>query len=159
MKNILLASIIGFLSIVPAVNALQVTVTPNTAIQPASSCTVVHNQVIYGNTQYQLKDALNTDGVYFVSNLSTVNINVLGGKASIDPNFSQPSNYTPGPGSYTVAWQNGKTFLNLTSLVPADRDTTIAQVNYKIRRVPLGAGVTPDLDLVSVPDYGPTSFP
>ncbi len=127
------------------------------ALEPV--CAITTNVDIYGTLEYQLKDAFYADGEYIISGLSALTINTLGNKASIDPNFSQPSNYTPAAGAYSVAWQNGKTKLNLPSLVPADRDTTIAQLVYKIRRVPAGPGVTPIFERISVPDLGPSVFP
>lgn len=157
MKFKFLAAILFFFAIHGGANALTVTTQQNGPIQNA--CAVSVDFDIYGNSQYQLKDAFNSDSAYIISSQSKVEINTLGNKASIDPNFSQPSNYAPGAGSFTVAWQNGKTKLNLASLVPADRGTTIAQVLYKIRRVPLGPGVTPNVELIAVPDLGPSVFP
>lgn len=157
MKLKFLAAILFFFAIQNGANALTVTTQQNGPIQNA--CAISVDFDIYGKSQHQLKDTFNSDSTYILSSQSKVEINTLGNKASIDPNFSQPSNYAPGPGSYTVAWQNGKTKLNLPALVPSDRGTTIAQVLYKIRRLPLGPGVAPILELIAVPDLGPSVFP
>ncbi|MGP1681538.1 MAG: hypothetical protein ACTS8S_04335 [Giesbergeria sp.] len=132
--------------------ALQLLNVDNDKIPGATLCTKVVDLPIYGENQHQLYDYLFAeDGEYFISNLSSVAIYNNNEKVLIKGNFSQPSNYVPGRGSYIVAWQNGKTTLNLQKLREGDRDQVVAQVRFFIRKVPLAAsGVKPEVDLVSV---------
>ncbi len=142
---------------VSTVLALEVTEKKNAPLE--TNCAVAGDLTIYGATETQLQGGFKSDGIYVVSGLSKVFVNVLGDKAIVDPNFSQPTNFTPGAGTYLVAWQNGKTKLNLPVLQPKDRYSVIAQVVYKVRRVPLGDGVLVEAEMISTDYTGDKSMP
>ncbi|MDD2916753.1 MAG: hypothetical protein PHH70_02820 [Candidatus Gracilibacteria bacterium] len=123
-------------------SALALNITTHSSFQTSCDGGTFPPMIIYGTDKYHLWDYLNTSREGIISSLSEVSVYTPGGKMNIPNGWVQSSNYMPSSGQYYAVWNNQLSGLNLSSLVPSDRDTPVAQVVYRIRRMFVGANNT-----------------
>lgn len=114
-------------------SALALEITYATKLQ--KNCTTSINFPIYGTDGYHLQDVLNASDRGIVSKTSGVSVYVDEDKVNIPDKWVQATNYIPSSDKYFVIWNNGLSTLNISKLKPSDRDKTVAQVVFRIRRM------------------------
>lgn len=139
MKKILLCI---FLFLGSLHSAFALNVTTHSSIQSSCDGGIFPPLVIYGTGTYHLWDYINTSREGIVSGNSEVSVFIQGGKVNIPNGWVQVSNYMPNAGQFYTVWNNQLTGLNLPALVPSDRDTPVAQIVYRMRRMFVGANNT-----------------
>lgn len=139
MKRIILGVLLscGFFH-----SAFALNITSHSGIQENCDGGTFSPLVIYGTDTVHLWDYLNASGEGLISSNSEVSVYVRGNKANIPNGWVQVSNYMPSAGQFYSIWNNQLAGLNLPSLVPADRDTPVAQVVYRVRRMYTGENNT-----------------
>lgn len=139
MKKIVLGMImsLGFFHSAFALNIMS-----HSSIQTNCDGGTFPPLVIYGTDTIHMWDYINAAREGIISSNSEVSVYVQGNKVNIPNGWAQVSNYLPSAGQFYTVWNNQLTGLNLPSLVPADRDTPVAQVVYRIRRMYTGPSNT-----------------
>jgi len=135
MKKILLGITILF-SFLQSAFALNITT--HSSLQSNCDGGTFPPLVIYGNDTYHLWDYINTVQEGIIASNSDVSVYINSNKVNIPNGWVQVSNYMPSAGQFYTVWNNQLAGLNIPNLVPADRDTPVAQIVYRIKRMLTG---------------------
>jgi len=123
-------------------SAFALNITSHSSIQTNCDGGTFPPLVIYGADTYHLWDYINTVKEGIVSSNSEVSVYVQNNKVNIPDGWVQVSNYMPSAGQFYTVWNNQLSGLNIPALVPSDRDTPVAQVVYRVRRMLTGGNNT-----------------
>lgn len=77
-----------------------------------------------------------------MSTNSSLSVYIDANKVTIPNGWVQVSSYASNAGSYYAFWNNQKSYINTSSLAPADANKIVAQVTYNVIRMYHGANDT-----------------